>query len=140
MESFWNGFDDGASVPLVHESKSKSLHQQIMWVAPKDKHFSGTMALSDRVSLIVITDSDGYKSGMLLVFKELSITLPDATIQYLRQSNKKQEYDKVYCNHPDQKTLCYSIKKENIRKELKQKQMKQQLAWAMVLACIQRRF
>jgi len=79
------------------------------------------MALSDRVSLVVITDSVGYKSGMLLVFEELSITLPDVTIQYLRQRNKKREYSKVYHSHPDQKNLCHSIKKESIRKDLKQK-------------------
>ena len=74
---------------LFMSQKSKSLHQQITQVAPKDKHFSGTMALSDCVSLVVITDSVGYKSGMLLVFEELSITLPDVTIKYLRQRNKK---------------------------------------------------
>jgi len=32
---------------LFMSQKSKSLHQQITQVAPKDKHFSGTMALSD---------------------------------------------------------------------------------------------
>ncbi len=106
---------------LFTSQKSESLHQQITRVAPKDKHFSGTMALSDRVSLVVITDSVGYESGMLLVFEELGITLPDVTIQYLRQRNEKREYDKVYRNRPDRKNLRYSIKKENIRKELQRK-------------------
>jgi len=72
---------------LFMSQKSESLHQQITWVAPKDKHFSGTMALSDRVALVVITDSVGYEEGMFLVFDELRIELPNTTIEYLKHRN-----------------------------------------------------
>ncbi len=74
---------------LFQSQKSESLHQQITRLAPKDKHFSGTMALSDRVSLVVITDSVGYETGMLLVFDELGMKLPTTTIQYLKQRSEK---------------------------------------------------
>jgi len=60
---------------LFMSQKSKSLHQQIMHVAPKDKHFSSTMALSDCVALVVITDSVGYEEGMFLIFDELGLEL-----------------------------------------------------------------
>jgi len=106
---------------LFQSQKSESLHQQITRLAPKDKHFSGTMALSDRVSLVVITDSVGYESGMLLVFDELGMKLPTMTIQYLKRRSEKRDYDKRYCSRPDRKNLWYSTKKENIRKELQRK-------------------
>jgi len=67
--------------------KSESLHQQISCVAPKDKHFSSSMALSDRVALVVITDSVGYEAGVLMIFQELGVDLPPVTVQYLARRN-----------------------------------------------------
>jgi len=64
--------------------KSESLHQQITRVAPKDKHFSNTMSLSDRVAMVVITDSVGYEEGISLICEEMGIVLPKKTIQYLK--------------------------------------------------------
>jgi len=106
---------------LFMSQKSESLHQQITQVAPKHKHFSGTMALSDHVSLVVITDSVGYEEGMFMVFDELRIELPHSTIEYLQRRNARREYDKVYRSMPENKNKRYSTKKANIRKELEQK-------------------
>jgi len=106
---------------LFMSQKSKSLHQQITRVAPKDKHFSGTMALSDRVALVVITDSVGYEEGMFLIFDELGIELPDTTVQYLKRKNEHRAYQQTYRGLPENKTKRYSIKKANIRNELEQK-------------------
>jgi len=64
--------------------KSKSQHQQISWVAPKDKHFSSSMSLLDCVALVVITDLVGYKEGMVLIFEELGIELPVIMLQYFK--------------------------------------------------------
>jgi len=70
--------------------KSKSLHQQqISHVAPKDKHFSSSMALSDRVALVVITDSVGYEVGVSKIFQELGVDLPPVTVQYLACRNRR---------------------------------------------------
>jgi len=77
---------------LFMSQKSESLHQQITRFAPKDKHFSNTMSLSDRVALLVITDSVGYEEGISLICGELGIVLPAITVQYLKRRNLTRQY------------------------------------------------
>jgi len=101
--------------------KSESLHQQISRVAPKDKHFSSSMALLDRVALVVITDSVGYEVGVLMIFEELGVELPPVTVQYLVRRNKRREYGKKYNQCLDVKDRRYSDKKQKIRDDLEQK-------------------
>jgi len=55
----------------MSQKKRKSLHQQITWVAPEDKHLSNSMAMSDHVALIVETDSIGYKEFVVLIFEKV---------------------------------------------------------------------
>jgi len=47
------------------------------------------MALSDRVALVVITDSVGYEKGVSMIFNELGVELPPVTVQYLVCRNKR---------------------------------------------------
>jgi len=101
--------------------KRKSLHQQIMRVAPKDKHFSNSMALSDHVALVVIMDSVGYEQGMKLILEEIRAEIPPFTAQYLVHRNERHQYDRVYHQHLDVKNRHYAAKKENIRRDLQQK-------------------
>jgi len=121
----WQHFGTDLMLKQVHHlfmsQKSESLHQQISRVAPKDKHFSNSMSLSDRVALVVITDSIGYEEGMVLIFEELGIELPAITLQYLKRRNSKRQYDKLYHRHLDIKGQRYSLKKEKIRSELDKK-------------------
>jgi len=67
---------------LFMSQKSESLHQQILHVAPEDKHFSSTMSLSNCVAPVVITDSVGYEEGKSLICQEMGIVLPATTVQY----------------------------------------------------------
>jgi len=117
----WQHFGTELMLKQVHHlfmsQKSESLHQQITRVAPKDRHFSNTMSLSDRVALVVITDSVGYEEGISLICAELGIVLP-TTVQDLKRRNSKRQYDKLYHRRLDQKNVRYSMKKEKIRKEL----------------------
>ena len=101
--------------------KSESLHQQASRVAPKDKHFSGTMLFSDCVALVVITDSVGYEEGMRMIFKEIGFVVPPVTMQYMIRRNKRRKYNRMYHQRPEVKTKRNSSKKENIRKTLEQK-------------------
>jgi len=101
--------------------KSESLHQQISRVAPKDKHFSSSMALSDRVALVVITDSVGYEAGVSMIFEELGVELPPVTVQYLARRNGRREYGKQYNQRLDVKDRRYLEKKQKIRDDLEQK-------------------
>jgi len=56
--------------------KSELLHQQIKHVAPKDKHLSSSMALSDHVALVVIMDLVGYESVMQMICDQIGLDLP----------------------------------------------------------------
>jgi len=96
--------------------KNKLLHQHISHVAPKDKHFSSSMALSDCVALVVITESVGYEVGVLMIFQELGVELPPITVKYLVHKNERQEYGKKYNQCLDVKDHCYSNK--NRRSEM----------------------
>ncbi len=107
--------------------KSESLHQQASRVAPKDKHFSGTMLFSDCVALVVITDSVGYEEGMRMIFKEIGFVVPPVTMQYMIRRNKRRKYNRMYHQRPEVKTKRNSSKKENIRKTLEQKAKDAQL-------------
>jgi len=69
-----------------------------MCIAPNDKHFSSSMALSDHVALVVITDSVGYEVGVLMIFEELGVELPPVTVQYLVRRNQRREYGKSTIN------------------------------------------
>jgi len=101
--------------------KSESLHQQISRVAPKDKHFSNSMALSDRVALAVINDSVGYEQGMKMILEKICIEVPNVTKQYLVRRNDRRQYDRMYHQRLDVKNHRYATKKENIRRDLEQK-------------------
>jgi len=76
--------------------KSKLLHQQISHIVPKDKHFSSSMALSDHVAHVVITDSVSYV-GVSMILRNLEQNCPlPVTVQYLVYRNKRQEYGRKY--------------------------------------------
>jgi len=109
---------------VYHEfmsQKSKSLHQQITCVAPKDKHFNSSMASSDRVALVMVTDSVGYESGMQMIFDEIRLDVPPVTRQYLLRRNEHRQYDHSYNKRLDVKNRRDTTKKENIRRNLQQK-------------------
>jgi len=50
------------------------------------------MSLSDRVTLVIITDSVGYEEGISLICGELGIVLPAITVQYLKRRNLTRQY------------------------------------------------
>jgi len=80
-------------------------------MAPKDKHFSNSMALSNHVALVVITDSVGYKQGMKMILEEIGVEVPPVTAQYLICRNDRSMYDQVYHQHLDVKNHHYATKK-----------------------------
>jgi len=76
--------------------KSESLNQLVTVFAPKDKHLSASMSLSDRVSLVVIIDSVGFLQGIFEVMEEIGCKVPASTMECLKQRDAKHEYDKNY--------------------------------------------
>jgi len=125
VKKVWEHFGTDLMLGQVYHrfmsQKSELLHQQITQVAPKDKHFSSSMALSDRVALVVVTDSVGYESGMQMIFDEIGLDLPPVTRQYLLRRNERRQYDRLYHKRLDVKNRRDTTKKENIRRDLEQK-------------------
>jgi len=106
---------------LFMSQKSESLHQQITRVAPKDKHFSSSMALSDRVALVVVLDSVGYECALCMIVEEIQIELSPITVQYLRCRDQTREYWKSYKKQLPVVNRRYALRKGNIRKHLQDK-------------------
>jgi len=78
--------------------KSESLNQLVTVFAPKDKHLSASMSLSDHVALVVIVDSVGFAQGIFEVMDEIGCEVPASTMECLKQRDAKREYDKIYKN------------------------------------------
>jgi hypothetical protein len=61
----------------VHHSfsskKNESLNQKVMQFAPKDKHYSGSFSLYDRLYLVVIEDLIELEAGLKLEHDQLGI-------------------------------------------------------------------
>jgi len=102
--------------------KRESLHQQITQVAPKDKHFNTSMALSDCVALVVVLDSVGYEWAFSKIVEEIQFEVsPPVTVQYLQHQDEMREYWKSYKKQLPVINCRYTLKKGNIRKHLKDK-------------------
>jgi len=116
--AIWKHFatDDmlGELYHLYMSQKSESLHQQVTHFAPKYKHFSMSMALSDRVSLVVIIDSIGYDQALYRILKEIDIDLLDITLEYLKRRNYRRQYGQQYKKQPHVRRR----KNENIRNSI----------------------
>jgi len=83
--------------------KNELLNQLVSVFAPKDKHLSSSMSLSDRVSLMVIVDSVGYAVGLSEVFKEIGSKLPASMLESLKQKDARREYNRQYHKNIDNK-------------------------------------
>lgn len=55
-----------------NSQKNESINQLIATVAPKNKTFSKTKSLEDRINLVIILDSIGYELGVERLFDALA--------------------------------------------------------------------
>jgi len=98
--------------------KNESLNQLVSILAPKDKHLSSSMSLSDRVALVVIVDSVGFAQGLSKVFKKIVCSLPASTLECLKRQDAHREYDKKYHQNIDNKCRHGAAKQEVIKASL----------------------
>ncbi len=99
--------------------KNESLNQLVSVFAPKDRHLSSSMSLSDRVSLVVIVDSVGYAVGLSEVFTEIGSKLPASMLESLKRRDARQEYDRQYHKNIDNKRRRGAAKREIIKAALR---------------------
>jgi hypothetical protein len=73
-------FTDEALLQVHHAfstQKNKSLNKKVTVFARKDKFLGGSTTLQDCLSMIVIEDSLGYKQGLVALFDELQLPVPE---------------------------------------------------------------
>jgi len=96
--------------------KSESLNQLVTVFAPKDKHLSASMSLSDCVSLVVIVDSVGFAQGVCKIMEEIGCDVPASTLECLKRRDAKREYHKIYKNKIENRRR----RGEQIRQKIKE--------------------
>ena len=86
-------------------NKNESLNRRITSVAPKDRYFSGTMSLSDRISNVAITDSIGYLQGLQRILKKVDprLELPPVLLEWCRRKDKKCKSISIHWKRPEVK-------------------------------------
>jgi hypothetical protein len=94
-----------------HDSqKNERLNKAITRVAPKDKTFSKTCSLKDRVAFVMCVDSVGYKATMQRLLREIMMTisadkdpLPAIVCAWTERADKKKMYKREYDRRLDVK-------------------------------------
>lgn len=83
-------------------NKNESLNRSISSVAPKDRYFSGTMSLSDRISNVVITHSVGYLKGYQRVLMKVHAKLHMLPVlkEWCRRKDRINEVLQVHYKKP----------------------------------------
>jgi hypothetical protein len=100
---------------LYSTNKNESLNRRITSVAPKDRYFSGTMSLSDRVSKVVITDSIGYMNGYKRILHKVnsSLELPPILQEWCKRKDRRYFMNDLHHKKPEvKKRRMEAINKE----------------------------
>ena len=86
-------------------NKNESLNRRISAVAPKDRYFSGTMSLHDRICNVVITDSVGYKMGLqrILTYVNHSLVLTPVLKEWCKRKDRSMEVKDIHWNKSEVK-------------------------------------
>jgi len=71
---------------------SKSLNNTMSWVAPKNKTYSTTQSLRNRISVAVRINALGIYAYFARLFRELGIDLPEDVAHYLKQVDARRTY------------------------------------------------
>jgi hypothetical protein len=70
---------------------NEAMNGLIAWIAPKNKHYSGTQSLRTRVAVAVSIQCFGFESFFRMVFERLSIEMTPGTENWLQDHNKRRE-------------------------------------------------
>jgi hypothetical protein len=73
---------------------NESMNNTISWLAPKNKSYSGTVSLRNRVCMAIGIQSLGYDQYFARLFRELGLDLDDTTKHRLAQNEKQRKYRK----------------------------------------------
>jgi len=71
---------------------NESMNNTISWLAPKNKTYSGTVSLRNRVNMALSIQSLGYDVYWTRLFRELGLEMDAATEHRLKQHEKLRQY------------------------------------------------
>ena len=100
---------------------NESLNNSIAWLAPKNKTYSGSDSLLNRVAMAIGINALGYERFYTAVFRELGIDVPAATTMYLSQQTQSRDSRTALRRMPVNK------RRRNKRTYAKLKKLNQQL-------------
>lgn len=98
--------------------KNESLNKEIATVAPKDKTFSLTKSLSDRVDFVVVRGTIGNLATVQEVCDQLGMQVPTMTEEFLRREDRRRSYIGSYFKKPAVKRGRANKKKMSMRAQL----------------------
>ena len=86
-------------------NKNESFNRRVSAVAPKNRHFSSTMTLYDRVCNVVITDSVGYLQGLQSILSKCNVDLQLHPVlqEWCSRKDNKMKKEAVYRKLPEVK-------------------------------------
>ena len=99
---------DAALEQVYHKfstNKNESFNRRVSAVAPKNRHFSSTMTLYDRVCNVVISDSVGYLQGLQSILSKCNIELELHPVlkEWCSRKDKRMQKEAVYRKQPEVK-------------------------------------
>lgn len=99
--------------------KNESLNKQVTVVAPKDKTFSLTMSLTDRVNFVVVCSTLGHLVTIRELLRVKNMELPEITREYLERQDKQCEYIRSYNQSHSVQLRRSEKKKADLREQLR---------------------
>jgi hypothetical protein len=87
-----------------HSNKNESLNRKCTAVAPKDRYFSGTMSLSDRLAYVAISDSVGYLESHRRLSTEIGFWLITPVLaEWCRRADRRMRVKYKWRRRPEVK-------------------------------------
>jgi hypothetical protein len=100
--------NDSALEQVYHQfstNKNESFNRRVTAVAPKNRHFSSTMSLHDRICNVVISDSVGYLEGMQMILSRCNpdFALHSVLKEWCKRKDRRMAKEGVYRKLPEVK-------------------------------------
>lgn len=98
--------------------KNESLNKEVTVVAPKDKTFSMSKSLEDRVNFVVIRSLSGNLVTIKNLLGHLGCMIPESTREYLRRQDRRRTYNYKYQSSTTFRRKRSEAKSLSIREQL----------------------
>ena len=91
------------SLHTFESQTNEAVNSVIAKYAPKDRTYSSTMSLSNRISIVIGIHNDGYQAFWSEAFLSLQLDLFDSLGNHLRKKDRTKQLKKEYVKRSDVK-------------------------------------